>query len=230
MNVTDVKNKSLNIGEKIEVKKYHKIQTVYKRDSSVPGKIKPLIEGQYSIPEFEYLATNTWVWTEKIHGANIRVIWDHEIERVKFRGKTDDAQIPTILYERLEDLLPAEKFKSVFPGYSACLYGEGLSKGIGWTSKYTSNEPSIVLFDVKVDIWWLERENVEDISNKLDISITPILGEGNLSSAIEVTRNGFNSTWGDFIAEGLVMRPKVELQTRGGERIITKVKYKDFIR
>jgi hypothetical protein len=41
---------------------------------------------------------------------------------------------------------------------------------------------------------------------------------------------GFKSHWGDFIAEGIVARPKVELKTRAGHRIITKLKYKDFER
>jgi len=37
------------------------------------------------------------------------------------------------------------------------------------------------------------------------------------------------STWGDFIAEGLVLRPEVDLFAESGKkRIITKVKYKDF--
>lgn len=42
-------------------------------------------------------------------------------------------------------------------------------------------------------------------------------------------RKGFNSIWGDFIAEGIVARPAVELKTRNGHRIITKIKHKDFV-
>jgi hypothetical protein len=41
-------------------------------------------------------------------------------------------------------------------------------------------------------------------------------------------QNGFTSQWGDFAAEGIVARPKIELKTRGGKRIITKIKHKDF--
>jgi len=47
--------------------------------------------------------------------------------------------------------------------------------------------------------------------------------------AIEMVRNGFNSQWGNFMAEGIVARPKVELKTRKGERLITKIKHRDFI-
>lgn len=43
-----------------------------------------------------------------------------------------------------------------------------------------------------------------------------------------MTRKGIKSQWGDFIAEGIVARPATELLTRNGERIITKIKHKDF--
>lgn len=75
---------------------------------------------------------------------------------------------------------------------------------------------------------WLERHNVDDIGRKLGIRSVPILGHGTLDEAIEMCKKGFKSHWGDFIAEGIVARPEVEMLTRRGERIITKVKYKDF--
>jgi len=49
------------------MKEYHKIHTVYKRDSET--KFKTLLEGQYSLPEFEYLKNNLWVCTEKVDGC-----------------------------------------------------------------------------------------------------------------------------------------------------------------
>ena len=39
---------------------------------------------------------------------------------------------------------------------------------------------------------------------------------------------GKQEYWGDFIAEGIVARPKVTLFTRKGERLITKIKHRDF--
>lgn len=46
---------------------------------------------------------------------------------------------------------------------------------------------------------------------------------------VNLVQKGFNSEWGDFLAEGIVARPSVELFSRNGKRIITKLKYKDFI-
>jgi len=85
--------------------KYPKIQTVFKRDMSNKGRI---IEGEYSLPELEYLKNNEWVFTEKVDGTNIRVKWERGIGRI-FGGRTDNAQIPAILITRLEELFSLEK-------------------------------------------------------------------------------------------------------------------------
>ena len=76
--------------------------------------------------------------------------------------------------------------------------------------------------------WWLERRNVEDVAAKLGLDVVPVIGEGTLPEMIERVRRGFPSHWGPFTAEGIVARPAVELKTRNGERIITKLKHKDF--
>ena len=85
-----------------------------------------------------------------------------------------------------------------------------------------------VLFDIQIDGIYLDRESVEDIASKLGISVVPIIGYGTLDEAIQIVKKGHLSAWGDFIAEGIVARPRVEMRTRRGERIITKVKYEDF--
>ena len=68
---------------------------------------------------------------------------------------------------------------------------------------------------------------MEDIAKKLNLRIVKIIGSGTLQDAIDLTRKGFHSEFGNFIAEGIVLRPKVQLFNRKGERIITKIKHKD---
>src|SRR5574340_172867 len=99
---------------------YHKIQSIYKRDMT--SKRKTLLEGQWTLPEFEYLASNTWTFTEKVDGTNIRVIFQNG--GVTFGGRTEDAQIPAQLVTRLnERFLPmAAKMAEVFDD-GAVLYG-----------------------------------------------------------------------------------------------------------
>lgn len=204
---------------------YHKIQTLFKRDMKNNG--KSLLEGKWTLPEFEFLAGNTWVFTEKVDGTNIRVMFRDG--KITFGGKTDAAQIPAQLVERLnEKFLPlADLMQNTF-GCDACLYGEGYGAKIQKDGDNYRKDQDFVLFDVKVGDWWLQRVDVEDIASKLGLDIVPIIGEGTLFDAISLTRSGIISTWGDFNAEGIVARPKIELKTRSGQRIITKIKSRDF--
>jgi hypothetical protein len=86
-----------------------------------------------------------------------------------------------------------------------------------------------VLFDIKIGTWWLQRKDVEEIAKTFGIDVVPIIGEGTLTEAIELTRKGVKSQWGDFLAEGIVARPKTEMKTRRGDRVITKIKHVDFL-
>ena len=208
------------------MEKYHKIQTVYLRDPD--NRHRTLLDGQFALPEFAYLANNHWVFTEKIDGTNIRVDWD--CERVLFGGRTDRAQMPTFLFAKLQELFPAEKFATLYPETPMTLYGEGygakIQKGGG---NYIPDGVSFILFDVMIGNY-LKREDVEDIAKHLEIGVVPMVGTGTLAEAVDIARAGFMSRVGTQWAEGLVMRPAVELISRTGKRIISKVKYKDFPR
>ncbi len=108
------------------------------------------------------------------------------------------------------------------------LYIEGYGSGIQSGGNYLDHQ-DVVLFDVLVGgKWWLDRENVCEVAEHLDMVIVPEIGMGTLAGMVEKVREGFKSRWGDFLAEGIVARPAVELMTRAGERIITKLKHKDF--
>ena len=204
---------------------YHKIQTLFKREMGNNG--KRLLEGQWTLPEFEYLAGNIWTFTEKVDGTNIRVMPNYGV--VTFGGRTDSAQIPAQLVARLnERFLPiASKMQEVL-GCNACLYGEGYGAKIQKGGGNYRADQDFVLFDVRVGDYWLQRADVEDVAQKLTLDVVPIIGEGTLYDAIAAAKEGITSTWGSFQAEGIVARPKTELKTRSGHRIITKVKCRDF--
>lgn len=203
---------------------YHKIQTVFKRDMS--NQHKYVVVGEWTLPEFEYLRKNEWLFTEKVDGTNIRVYGTID-GRVRLAGRTDNAQMPTFLFDRLVELFPPEKFAPYTNGIT--LYGEGygarIQKGGG---NYKPNGVDFVLFDVQVGSWWLRRKDVEDIAATLGVQVVPIVGTGTLDDLVRMVSGGLRSTWGDFLAEGIVARPSVELCTRSGARIITKLKTRDF--
>jgi len=56
------------------MKEYHKIQTVWKRDQA--NNYRTLLEGFWATQEIAYLKDLTWVFTEKVDGTNVRVMWD----------------------------------------------------------------------------------------------------------------------------------------------------------
>jgi hypothetical protein len=203
---------------------YHKIQTVFLRDPQ--NNYRTLMDGVFATEEFGYLADCLWIFTEKVDGTNIRVMFDGE--NITFGGKTDRAELPKPLLERLKERFSCEVgvFKDQFPD-GVCLYGEGYGAKIQKGGKYREDQ-DFVLFDVKVNDLWLQRHNVEEIANYFGLDIVPIIGHGTLYKLVSVASNGYCSQWGDFNAEGIVARPSIELVSRRGHRIITKIKYKDF--
>ena len=210
------------------MREYIKITTLWGREDKKPHN---MVIGQYARPEFELLKDVEWTFTEKVDGTNIRVMWDGN--RVTFGGKTDNAQLPTPLFYALEELFAGQaneqKFEEIFGSDPVCLYGEGFGNKIQAVGKlYNPEGVDFVLFDVKIGSFWLERANLEDIATKLDIKIVPIKLKGTLQEASDMVAKGFKSDYGDLKSEGLVGTPSVPLLNRKGERIITKIKSRDY--
>jgi hypothetical protein len=217
------------------MKKYHKIDTIFHRDPNTNH--KTLINGQFSRREFEYLQDCTWIGTEKIDGTNIRSIWYPptfvgDSCAVNFRGKTDNAQIPPFLDHKLKSLITINRFKEIWPEKQVTLYGEGYGDKIQKMGKrYIPDDCGFILFDVQIDGLWLARGSVEDIARGLGLKAVPVVFTGPLWKAVEFVANGFDSQVAKepgTSAEGLVLRPEIELTDRMGRRIITKIKTKDF--
>jgi hypothetical protein len=208
---------------------YHKIPGLYKREEQRPFK---LIEGVYREPELELLKDVQWVFTEKVDGTNIRIMWDGH--NVVFGGRTENAQIPSPLVTKLNELFMGTRmeqvFEQVFGEDKAILFGEGygakIQKGGG---NYASTQ-EFILFDVKVGDWYLRREDIEDVAQKFSLEVVPIVATGKLEDGVKLVKDGLKSHWGDFIAEGVVAKPVVDLFTRKGDRILTKIKAEDFNR
>ncbi len=206
------------------VKEYHKIDSVYKRDTK--GKF---ILGEFARPEFEYLKDNPWLWTEKIDGTNIRIMWDGT--DVRYGGRTDNAQLPNKLVNWLNEHLFGYTFFNLFGSEgNVCLYGEGYGAGIQKGGGNYSSEQKFILFDVKIGNFWLSYDNVTDIGNKLGLEVVPLEGIATLSEMINVVQKGLTSIShiGNANKEGYVGTPSIPLFARNGDRIITKIKYKDF--
>jgi ATP-dependent RNA circularization protein (DNA/RNA ligase family) len=210
----------------MEIIEYTKISNIFKRETFGNNK---LIEGEYSSPELEYLSKSMWGFEEKIDGTNIRVCWDGY--RVEFRGRTDRAQIPAHLMAKLEELFGGETkeelFEQTFGKTEVILFGEGfgekIQKGGGLYGPVNFR-----LFDVYINGFWLDRENVYDIAAKFGIDNAPFLFTGTLEDGVAFIKTHPQSRLRDAEMEGIVGRPIVQMFSRTGERIMVKIKGRDF--
>ena len=216
---------------------YQKIQTLFKRDER-----NIIIPDQFTYPEFEVLKDLKWECTEKIDGTNIRIELASSGNSedgiiMSFKGRTDKANIPEHLLTKLNWLFDREHLMealNITDGTQDCnitLYGEGYGAKIQKGRNYISNDVNFILFDVKVGKWWLDREAIKDIANKLGINAVPLMGYMTIPEAIEYVKKGFKSTIAenkDYDAEGLVLKAPCGLLKRDGERLITKIKTVDF--
>lgn len=207
-------------------KEYHKIETLFERDE----KTKKLINGKFRDETIEFLKDNIWTFTEKVDGTNIRIYWNGH--KVEFAGRTDKAQIPNHLLERLNILfggeINEEMFEQKFGENEVILYGEGYGAKIQ-TNGYIDNV-DFILFDVMINGNYQSRENVEDIAQYFGIDVVPIVLEGTLQDGIDYVLNNRKSIIAKNGAEieGLVGRTKIETLNRVGKRNIVKIKYRDF--
>lgn len=209
------------------MKEYNKIETLFERDE----KTKKLIIGKFRSPEVEFLKDNIWQFTEKVDGTNIRIFWDGHT--VTFGGRTDNAQIPAHLINRLNELfggeVNAQMFEQKFGEMQVELFGEGYGIKIQNGGLYR-DDVDFILFDVVINDNYQPRESIEDIARYFNIDIVPIILEGTLQQGLDyilTNRKSIVAKNGAEI-EGFVARPKIELQTRNGHRVIVKIKYKDF--
>jgi hypothetical protein len=148
---------------------YPKIETIFNRN---PANMRNVVMGELRMPEFGLI--DDWHVTEKIHGTNIRVIYEDGI--IRFGGKTDNAQMPMYLLEALRPMFNVDKFAEIWPremgeevvddglpnaaehnaslGYppwpQVVLYGEGYGAKIQKGGGNYRPDQSFRLFDVAV--------------------------------------------------------------------------------
>ena len=210
------------------MKEYTKIETVFERDMEGT---KKLIEGKYRNETVAYLKDNEWICTEKIDGTNIGVIWDGH--KVSYQGRTERAQVPTHLMNRLIELfggsINEELFEQKFGEMQVILFGEGYGAKIQNGGKYRS-DVSFILFDVYLpeQNLWLKRDAIEDIAKAFGIEAVPIVLKGTLQQAVDYVKSKPKSTIGEADMEGLVCRPAIDLLDRMGKRVIVNVMEADF--
>ncbi len=152
---------------------------------------------------------------------------------VTFGGRIDAAQIPADLIQHLMRTFPSDKMREslwIDGPQQVILFGEGYGPGIQKGGGLYRADKSFILFDVLIGgKWWMDRMTVESIAGKLGIDSVPYLGIMTLSEIVELVRTPFPSRLGTAVAEGIVARPIEPLFDKRGDRVIIKLKTKDFV-
>lgn len=236
--------------------KYQKINTLFKRDEKnliIPTEFCQEEFGYLKDLKWECTekidGTNMRVIITPIYSQtyleNANVFVDSFAEfKIEIKGKSDEAVVPKHLMDKMQKIFTKGKIYDAFAEHyilndgnfeknlnPIILYGEGYGAKIQKGGNYISNDVDFILFDVKVGDMWLLRYSCEEIAKTLNINIVPFVGLMTIPEAIEYVKKGFISNISEnrnYLAEGLVLKTPVGLIDRRGNRLIAKIKYKDF--
>lgn len=220
---------------------YPKINTLWKREEGATNKGK-VIEGNYALEEFKNI--KQWEVQEKIDGTNIRIHYYLKLQgdrthyydeypTIEFFGRSNEASIPRHLEDYLKSYFTHELLSKSFDlktNEDIWLFGEGYGPKIQKGGGNYGKEVSFTLFDIKVGKWWLTRETVQTIASQLGVSFPPIIGVMTEEQIVEYVKSRPYSlcSLNPQIMEGVIARTPDLLLLRSGERLMFKLKCKDF--
>lgn len=214
---------------------YHKIQSLFKRNPD-----GSFIESEWSRPEFELLAELDWMGHEKIDGTNIQ-LWNFRpddaplgLQQLPIYGKTYKAslhggshQILLDTHAKLKQFVEDSQLGLCEVGFFGELYGAKIQSG----GHYIPDGFGFCLFDVFIEGNWQSQDNVKSIAETYGITCAPLVATHDLFTWVgKIREKGYLSSILHEGArnEGVILRPILELQDRCGQRIISKLKFKDF--
>jgi hypothetical protein len=213
---------------------YPTIQSLYKRDKK--GKIIP---EDYSENVFKYLRQTPWEAKEKVDGTNIRLdirIDGNNIE-YWFKGRNKESVIPKNLLMFLNSLITKEAIDEAFASNKhrdlyITIHGEGIGHNIQSNPLQLPERAfDFLVFDIHINVWWLQWSNVCDICSKLGLKVVPHFGLMTINEAEEIVEKGFRThTEYNGNAEGIVLVGVEGILDRRGRRLITKLKTKDYVK
>lgn len=205
-------------------------------------KIEP---GLWSNPQLQALdQPGLWIWTEKVDGTNIRVMWDGY--KVSFGGRTDRANLPGPLLQYLEDTYGSDEAEEIFEQQfglqRAVVFGEGYGPGIQKGGVYR-DDVSFIGFDLwvggqhdqpeKPSGYFQDYETGRAImSHALNVPLVPEVDiEMSITEACGYVGGGHNNSIvaglnnkKTFECEGLIGVPKIPFYNQYHEQIAVKIK------
>ena len=217
---------------------YPKIHTLLERD---PRSFKVTDELRFA----EFNEVNYWDAYEKIHGRNVRVKCVHGLSGYSPRwgGRTDKSEFSKVEMNTLWSIFNDKSLTKALLGYTSTylLFGELYGPPIEDGGNYRG-DISFRLFDVfvpdpenKLGGWWLEQDNIRKLADRLGVDTAPFIGIMTIEEIIAFVQSkpasrvaqaeGGNP---EYMIEGVVARTAPLLFNRKGERLMFKLKCRDF--
>jgi len=205
---------------------YPKIWTPFHRDEK-NKKVNIERFTEYSPLYIIYPLINKWDFTEKLDGANISILYSKK--EITIRGRTEKAEPIKEIINFINDKINLKYLNEEFEDKELIIYGEGFGGKIQRGKSGCLTE-RFIGFDVKVNGKWLSSKNAFEIIQKAGFETVPFLFTSSLKEAVEFVKKGFFSKASEIPvqAEGLIGRTSEPLITPNGDRLILKLKTKDF--
>lgn len=177
------------------------------------------------------LQMTQWQFKRKLDGENLRVFWDGE--QALWNGKSNKFQCGAELTDFMNNTFIEEIFEEKFGrDKKVYLFGEHMGP------KSQGNELGLmksefVLYDVNINDFWLSSEDIKEIAKYFNIKTcydfmpdeNVCNFTGSLYDLINDTADGRFKDW-----EGIVATPCVECCYQNSDRVIVKIKNKDYLR
>jgi hypothetical protein len=134
-------------------------------------------------------------------------------------------------------LFDASKLEEVFRMMCVedmVIYGEAYGGKCRGMSDTYGKSLKFIVFDVKIVGWWLDVPNAEDVAKNFGLEFVWYTKTSTELDALNILRDREseqairNGCGSGKKAEGVVLRPLIELRKNNGERIIVKHKRDDF--
>lgn len=149
---------------------------------------------------------------------NLEVKYWEEEKAIAVLGKKKDPNYSSVKMEEVPIYIYGEYF------------GCGVQKDGG---RYIQNGNDFLVFDIEAQGWWVPKDIRDAWCKGLGLKQVPFIGIDTITNFEKMVMEGFETKVEgvkdpSLIEEGIVCRPVIPVKNEHGNRIIVKIKYRDY--
>jgi len=195
-----------------------KTLTLFKRGDDF--KVKPWL---FTDQRFGLL--NYWLVTEKMDGMS--VILSANSENYGIHGRSPNTQFTpeqeSFLHDQTSAAIGRLSKHILYDGKKVDIYAELVGPGVNGNS-HNFKDLQLYVFDVRINDFWLDWTNTASVAQDADLVTVPVIYTMTLPEIVRLVRDTPQTEY----FEGIVARSDPYLYNNKGERLMFKLKAKDF--